>query len=336
VAGLALIDVASGFVFGGVGVLTVLLASDLGSTEEATGFLNAAIGVGGILGALVSGALVLRSNLGLPLLAGCVLVAVGLTGLGASQVLAVALVTMTIASAGSLLTEVVSTTIFQRVVPDEIRGRATGVVATISTLAFAAGGLLIPILSDAFGPLPVLAGGSAAILLAAIAGLLLVGRAARRDPDPAIAPFRRAFELPLFTGVPPAAIEAAASRLLAVSVEPGTVVVREGEPAERFYIVERGTFAVETGGDGTAAREIRTLGEGDVFGEIGLLRRGPRTATVRATSDGRLLALPGSDFLELVGAGPGLTARLLDVRRFALAPTPGSDSATDGEDVSGG
>jgi hypothetical protein len=99
VAGLALLDVASGFVFGGVGVLTVLLASDLGSTEEATGWLNAAIGVGGIIGALASGALVLRANLALPLLAGSVLAAIGLTGLGASQVLAAALVTMTIASA---------------------------------------------------------------------------------------------------------------------------------------------------------------------------------------------------------------------------------------------
>jgi CRP-like cAMP-binding protein len=159
-----------------------------------------------------------------------------------------------------------------------------------------------------------------AIVLAAVAGLALVGRAARREPDPSIATFRRVFELPLFTGVPPAAVEAAASRLLGVTVDPGTVVVRQGEPAQRFYIVERGTFAVEADGDGTG-REIRSLGEGDVFGELGLLRAGPRTATVRATSEGRLLALEGADFLELVGAGPGLTARLLDVRRFALAPS---------------
>ena len=51
----------------------------------------------------------------------------------------------------------------------------------------------------------------------------------------------------------------------------------------------------------------------DVFGEIGLLTGVPRTATVRAETDGRLFELDGQDFLELVAAGPGLASRLLDI-----------------------
>jgi CRP-like cAMP-binding protein len=62
------------------------------------------------------------------------------------------------------------------------------------------------------------------------------------------------------------------------------------------------------------------MGPGEVFGEIGLLRGVPRTATVTAATDGSLLALDGADFLELVNAGPLVRPRLLDLRRGA----PGS------------
>jgi CRP-like cAMP-binding protein len=59
------------------------------------------------------------------------------------------------------------------------------------------------------------------------------------------------------------------------------------------------------------------MGPGEVFGEIGLLRCIPRTATVAAATDGRLLALDGADFFALVNAGPQVRPRLLDLRRGA-------------------
>ncbi len=62
---------------------------------------------------------------------------------------------------------------------------------------------------------------------------------------------------------------------------------------------------------------LRTEGPGEVFGEIGLLRGIPRTATVTAATDGALLALDGADFLELVNAGALVRPRLLDLRRGA-------------------
>ena len=76
--GLGMIDVVTGFVFGGLGVLTVVIAIDqLGADEAATGYLNAAIGVGGILGAIGSGAFVVRPSLRGPLLVGAFGLAVG-------------------------------------------------------------------------------------------------------------------------------------------------------------------------------------------------------------------------------------------------------------------
>ncbi len=319
IVGLGTLDVVSGFVFGGLGVLTVLLATDrLHAGDEATGYLNAAIGVGGMVGAIASGALVLRPSLRVPLIIGAVLLAAGLAGLGLFDALAGALVAMTIASAGSLVSEVVSTTIFQRVVPDEIRGRALGTMATFSTLAYAAGSLLLPILATSLGYLPVFVASGIAVLAAAGAALALVGGGGLRAADPVVETLRRVSSLPLFTGVPPSALEKVAGRLRPVSVAAGTVVVREGEPADRFYVIESGSFVVDQG-SGDATRRLRTMGPDEVFGELGLLRRAPRSATVTADTDGRLLAIEGTDFLELVSAGPGLASRLLDPRRVGMA-----------------
>jgi CRP-like cAMP-binding protein len=94
------------------------------------------------------------------------------------------------------------------------------------------------------------------------------------------------------------------------------VIIRQGDEADRFYLIEDGRFEV-TRAAGDASEHLRTMGPGEVFGEIGLLRGVPRTATVTAAADGRLLALEGADFVELVGAGSVLRPRLLDLRRGA-------------------
>ena len=60
------------------------------------------------------------------------------------------------------------------------------------------------------------------------------------------------------------------------------------------------------------------MGPDEVFGEIGLISGVPRTATVTATSTGRLLALDGEAFLELVGSASGSSARFLDLHRGSV------------------
>jgi len=97
-----------------------------------------------------------------------------------------------------------------------------------------------------------------------------------------------------------------------VPVKAGEPVVSQGDPADRFYIIESGTFqvtqAAPSRGEPVA---LRTLGPDEVFGELGLLNRTPRTATVTAETDGLLLALERDDFLALVGAAGPLRGRLL-------------------------
>jgi MFS family permease len=317
-AGLAIVDATTGFVFGGLGVLTVLLAVDqLGAGEAGTGYLNAAVGVGGVLGALGSGAFVVRPGLRLPLIIGSIALAIGVAALGLTQTLAPALVAMALASAGSLVTEVVSTTIFQRIIPDEIRGRALGAIATLSTLAYAAGSLVLPVAAGIFTIGPVLVASAVLIVVGVVLAAALVGAAVGRGPTTEITTAAtRVAELPLFTGVARSALVTAFARANEIEVPDGTIVVRQGEPADRFYVILEGTFVVDQVPEpGPPAVRLRAMGQDEVFGEIGLLTGAPRTATVTAEGHGRLLAMDAADFLELVSSGAELGPRLLALRR---------------------
>jgi CRP-like cAMP-binding protein len=90
------------------------------------------------------------------------------------------------------------------------------------------------------------------------------------------------------------------------------VVIREGEPADRFYVIGSGAFDVTQRDPATgASRHLRTLGVDDVFGERGLIARAPRSATVTATTDGLLFEMEGDDFLHLVGRRKAVTDRLM-------------------------
>ena len=81
----------------------------------------------------------------------------------------------------------------------------------------------------------------------------------------------------------------------ALGVEPGEVVVHEGEPGQEFFVVADGELVVSVEG-----REVRRLRGGDAFGEVALLRHVPRTATVVATSPSVLLTLDRDAFVTTV------------------------------------
>lgn len=319
--GLTLIDTVGSFVFGGLGVLTVYLASTTyGAGDAGTGYLNGAMGVGGLVGAVVSGALVLRPRLGTVLVAGGLVTGLGVVAMGAVRELAPALVALTVASAGSLLLEVLSTTIFQRAVPDRIRGRALGLMLTVSSVAFAVGSFLLPVLADSMGVTPVLAVSGIAVALGAIGGRLLVGATATRPTSPYEATFARLASLPIFAGVSAARLEAAIRELRPQPTTAGEVVIREGDAADRFYLIAEGNVRVTQRVAVGIERRLRVMGPDEVFGEIGLLRGSPRTATVTAMDDGLLLTLDRDAFLALVAADTRLGTRLLDLHRGSALP----------------
>jgi CRP-like cAMP-binding protein len=102
------------------------------------------------------------------------------------------------------------------------------------------------------------------------------------------------------------------------AVEPGSELIREGEPGREFFVVVDGDIEVRRGG-----LQVARLGPGSFVGEIALLSRSPRTATVVATTPLRVLAIEGSSFVELLDSLPELW---LKVAR-ALADRVDADEA---------
>ena len=310
--GLGLIQVIVGFLDGGLQASTIILAvTVLNAGEQANGYLNAAIGVGGLIGAVVSGVLVLRRSLGVPLVAGAALTSAGVAAMGGIPLLSVALFALGLSAAGSIVLDVILTTIFQRLVPDALRGRAIGLLMTANTVSGAAGAFVMPVLIVALGAALALSGFAILTFAGSLVGLALMGGATSRPASPFEAILARVAKLPLFAGVSASRLEAALGQVRPVDVVAGQVIIEQGEPADRFFIIERGRFSVSQMNDAGGTSLLRTLGPDEVFGEAGLLNRTVRTATVTADEPGRLLEMDGDDFLALVGASGELRGRLL-------------------------
>lgn len=80
----------------------------------------------------------------------------------------------------------------------------------------------------------------------------------------------------------------------------GEEVVREGDPGEDFFVVYSGRLSVLRKGDAPAPCRVGRLGPGDFFGELGLLMRACRSATVRAEAECRIFRFPAGDFKRLL------------------------------------
>jgi CRP/FNR family transcriptional regulator, cyclic AMP receptor protein len=91
-----------------------------------------------------------------------------------------------------------------------------------------------------------------------------------------------------------------------VQVAAGTDIVKEGEIGNQFYLIASGSATVRQGG-----RKVATLVVGNYFGEMALLDRGPRTATVTTDQPSELVVLGQREFLALLDQVPPLAHKLL-------------------------
>jgi uncharacterized protein YhbP (UPF0306 family) len=110
----------------------------------------------------------------------------------------------------------------------------------------------------------------------------------------------------VFSDLPPEEIEDLATQLQTVQFEAGDVIVRQGAPADKFFIVVDGEVEVLHDQDGET-RRVATLSNGQFFGEVAILRDSPRTASVRAIAPTTLFAMERDSFRGLVAQSIGTT-----------------------------
>jgi len=295
---------AQTFVDGMLSVLIVVIALDLLDTGRAgVGFLNSAVGIGGLLGALAAAALVGRRRLAADFGLGIFIWGVPISLLAVWPNQLFALVLLGIVGVGNTLVDVSGMTMMQRAAPDEVLARVFGVLESLLLLTVALGSLVAPLLVDWLGDRGalVVAGALLPVLVVpAWPRLTAIDRAAR-VPEEQLELLRANA---IFAPLPASTLEQLADRMTEVRAQAGEQIVRQGEPGDLFYVIEEGT--VEVAVDGQPAHE---LGRGESFGEIALLRNVPRTATVTARTDVLLYALDRSTFIPAVtGSGPSLSA----------------------------
>ncbi len=167
-------------------------------------------------------------------------------------------------------------------------------------------------LNDAF--MIGLIGCSAAVVLA-----LVVGRDPSLEALKGTAPERIADAFPHLTRDE---IVEAAGRAEPQYFSAGQVILRQGDRADRIYVISSGEVTVTHETEEGQPRELRRLGPGQYFGEIGLLANLPRTATVTAVTAVEILALSRATFSDLVSrseATAGQVRRVME-ERMALLP----------------
>ena len=280
ITGLGLVQT---FTRGCLTVFTVVVAIDLLDTgDPGVGVLNAAIGGGGVLGSIFAFRLARRGGLAGWFGLGIALFGapLALVGVLPDQVAAVLL--LGVVGIGNALIDVGGFTLLARLTDESVLARMFAGFEAILTLGFAVGGLLSPLLIDAFG----VRGALVAVGVLAPVAVLISWPALRRlnagmqvrDAD-----IEMLREVGTLGVLPASTIEQLGAGLTRVEFAPSQTVFEQGERGDRFYVVESGRAEVVRGG-----RVVRTVGPGEGFGEIALLNDEPRTATIRATADAPL------------------------------------------------
>jgi MFS family permease len=299
------------FVRGCLNVLIVVAAFRvLGAGAGAVGYMTAAIGVGGLVGAV--GAMTLQGGrLVAPFALSLIFWGLPIALIAPHPFLAATIGLLVVVGAANSVEDVAGFTLLQRTVPDDALARTLGLFWGLAMGAVALGSLAAPAL------VRVLGARASFVLVGAILPVVSLAAYTRLRmlafPAQSTEALELIHEVPMFAPLSLAAKERLARSLTSRSVSTGDCVIRAGDVGDRFYIVADGAFDVDVGGTHKDAHAP------DYFGEIALLRDVPRTATVTATTDSRLYELQRDDFLAAVTGHAGAERAGRDVVDARLA-----------------
>lgn len=267
----------------------------LGLSETSAGLIAGAYGVGLAIGGGTLASVGHRRRLAPVVLGGTLLMGATQASIAALGSLWPVVVLLMVVGVGVSLVEVGSRTLLQRSTDDAILARVMGVQEGSYLVGLTIGAVVGPLLvawlgaRRAFVPLGLF------IFLFGLVSYSAVRRLERHAvPNRAEVMLLRG--VPFLAALQPYELQRLAQRASWVDAQAGAAVVSEGELGESYFVVASGELSVTIGETLKAHRMV----PGDGFGEIALLHQVPRTATIRAIGDARLLKLSGEDFLATV------------------------------------
>jgi predicted MFS family arabinose efflux permease len=291
----------------------------LGLGDTGVGLLNAAIGIGGLIGALGALGLGSRSRLGSVFVLALAFWGLPLVLIGAWPAAALALAALVVTGISNAVLDVSGFTLVQRGVRNEDRVTIFGAMESLFGVALLAGSLLAPVLLSVIGIRAALVVTGLALPILALVTWRPITTWARRTTgiEEQIALLRRN---PLFAPLPLTALDRLAETMRPASYAPGQVLMRMGEIGDRYVLIVDGEVGVED-----EHRQLRICGPTEGVGEIALLRRVPRTATVTARTPVEAFEIDAATFLAAV-AGP---AASVAAEELASARLERSEAAID-------
>lgn len=315
------------FVYGTDTVLFVGVSQHrLGAGEQGFGYLLAGLGIGGILMAAAVDRISRSSRLGPIILAGVAGYTLPTALLVVIHTLALAIPLEILRGASTLVVDVMAITALQRSVPGDQLARVFGVFFAFVLGAISLGALITPLIVNGVGlntGLWAMAVGPFVLGLLGFPSLLRMDRqSAARTAE--LAPKVAILEqLGLFATASRAILERLAAAEEEVNFSPAATIVREGEDADALYVLVEGEVEVTAHGeDAGSVHRIRTMTAPTYFGEIGVLEKIPRTATVAALTECRCERIQGEMLLEALAMAPASSSLMENARSRLLITHP--------------
>jgi MFS family permease len=282
--------------------LVVVAAIELlGMGNGGVGLLNAALGLGGLVGAIFAISLARTDRLVRTEAVSLAYWGAPIALIGLFPFPAVALGAMVVIGVANAVFDVSLFTIFQRGCSNEERAPVFSVFEGVAGLGAVSGSLIGPALVAAFGVRGALSVAGAFLPILAV---LIYSRIGHTDhvavvDEPMVQLMR---EVDVFDQVPLTGLERLVEGFVPVRFAAGSELMRQGDPGDRFVVVDTGEVEVNVDG-----RSMGRLGHASGVGEIALLRRSPRTATVMALTDVTGYCVDAGTFLAAV-SGPAAAA----------------------------
>jgi hypothetical protein len=287
--------VGQSFVRGLMNTLLVVASIQLlGLGEGGVGLLNTAIGAGGFVGALIALGLATRPRIAPAFAVALAMWSLPLVVIGFVSVPVLAIAALVVTGTSNAVLDVAGFTLMQRGLPGGSRMAVFGLLESVAAIGVALGSVTAPILLATAGSRGALIISGLSLPLLALATWPPLSRTT--DASTANAKVTAILrKIPLFEPLGLTAMEALAADARPVRFEPGDVLMAQGDPGDRYIVIEAGEAEVTSNG-----RLLRTCGPGEGVGEIALLRRVPRTATVKALTRITGYALDEPAFLDAV------------------------------------